>query len=157
VMTSIIPFYHHDRSPFFRNDDHPVLVANHSFDSNLLRKRSQSRSTTGRSAPLTPSVMSPSHNRHPIKAFYTARTPLQSLLAFPGQILFAIAGLMGFAHYARQIVHITPRPGARIGSSGEKEVGFSEWVKKNVPSLDGAFVPTWWLPRSVETRAQKLY
>lgn len=84
-----------------------------------------------------------------VKAFYTARGPLQALLALPSQILFAIAGLFGLAHYARQIVHVSPRAATTLRKRDGAEVALSEWVHDNVRSLQGRFVPTWWLPKYV--------
>ena len=87
------------------------------------------------------------HAQHPIKPFYLAKTPIQALLALPGQILFAIAGLFGLAHYARQIVHVSPKvPGALYHVKGHR-LDLNRWVKDNMPSLKGSFVPTWWLPK----------
>jgi len=84
---------------------------------------------------------------HPIKPFYIPRNPLQALLALPGQILFAITGLFGFAQYARQIVRIIPRQPGRVVLRDKSEEGLAEWVERNLRSLRGGFTPTWWLPK----------
>lgn len=95
-----------------------------------------------------------------VQSFYLPRSGLQALISLPRQILFAIAGLFGLAHYARQVVRITPRLPAiltlrsdtrsDVGDSengGDGKVSLNQWIERNVPSLKGRFVPTWWLPK----------
>ncbi|KAL7418672.1 hypothetical protein Q5752_006355 [Cryptotrichosporon argae] len=45
----------------------------------------------------------------PTKPFYFARSAHASVLSLPAQVLFALAGLVGLAHYARAIVRAAPR------------------------------------------------
>ena len=86
-----------------------------------------------------------------IKRWYTPMTQLESILFFPHQVLFALLGMVGLAHYPRQIVRIRPHKPALIASEsddaeGEKE-DLGRWVDRNVPSLQGSFTPSWWLPK----------
>lgn len=98
--------------------------------------------------------------RDHVQSFYLPRSAFQALISLPRQILFAIAGLFGLAHYARQVVRITPRlpailslrPGAESDggdseNGGDGKVSLNQWIERNVPSLKGRFVPTWWLPK----------
>ncbi|WVR03567.1 hypothetical protein IAU60_000559 [Kwoniella sp. DSM 27419] len=80
---------------------------------------------------------------------------LWQLITFPSQLLFALAGMVGMAHYARQIVNIVPSKPAYIrlkravGSVGDvqgKEVRVDQWIAENVKSLRGVFRPSWWAP-----------
>jgi hypothetical protein len=85
----------------------------------------------------------------PIKSFYYPQSTFRSILSLPGQLFFAIAGFLGLAHYARQIVQICPRSPAIVKKRTGAAVDLNRWVKENVPSLRGSFVPTWWLPKWV--------
>lgn len=64
-------------------------------------------------------------------------------------------GMLGLAHYARQVVRVRPshaglialkRKGDKIETEGGK-VSVDEWITKNTPSLSGDFTPSWWLPK----------
>jgi hypothetical protein len=86
----------------------------------------------------------------PVKSFFLPNSWLTQFLSVPSQIIFAIAGLMGIANFARQIVRIRPK---RSGVLQLRDEGGSEpvaqWIEENVPSLQGVFKPSWWLPKSV--------
>ena len=89
-------------------------------------------------------------SQHPIKPFYLPGSWLSQLLSVPQQLIFALAGLMGIANFARQIVKIKPRQaGAVKVKKGDQETRTSvnEWIDTNVPSLKGSFTPSWWLPK----------
>ncbi|KAL1412997.1 hypothetical protein Q8F55_000746 [Vanrija albida] len=95
-----------------------------------------------------------SHSPLPLKSFYLPTSSvLARILALPSQLLFAIMGLVGLAHYARQIVRVRPRNPAPLvratavaGNGASKELTVDQWVEDNVPSLKGTFTPSWWLP-----------
>ena len=87
---------------------------------------------------------------HPVKSFFLPNSWISQFLSVPSQIIFAIAGIMGMANYARQIIRIKPKRSGLLqirGGGGSEEVG--QWVEENVPSLSGSFKPSWWLPKSV--------
>lgn len=90
--------------------------------------------------------------RHPIKPFYLPGSWWAQLFTVPQQIIFALAGLLGMANYARQIVRIAPkRPGllkvrSRPDGEGEQQ-DVGQWINENVPSLKKSFKPSWWLPK----------
>lgn len=99
-----------------------------------------------------------SHSPLPIKSFYLPTSSVFArILALPSQLLFAIMGLVGLAHYARQIVRVRPRTSAPLvrsaaAAAAAKETSSAEltvdqWVEDNVPSLKGTFTPSWWLPK----------
>ncbi|WVF65970.1 hypothetical protein IAT40_000708 [Kwoniella sp. CBS 6097] len=77
-------------------------------------------------------------------------------ITFPSQLLFALAGMIGMAHYARQIVKIVPSNPARImlrqnsigtkENQSRKEVRVDQWISDNVSSLKDVFRPSWWAP-----------
>ncbi|OCF36347.1 anon-23da protein [Kwoniella heveanensis BCC8398] len=77
-------------------------------------------------------------------------------ITFPSQLLFALAGMIGMAHYARQIVKIAPTNPARIRlarrsdeteeSQPEAEARVDQWIADNVKSLKDVFRPSWWAP-----------
>ena len=92
-----------------------------------------------------------------IKPFFLPRGWFHGLLTLPAQIWFAISGLLGIAQYARQVVRVPPARSSALIKTSRGKVGLAEWVDKEVPSLKGTFLPTWWLPKSVmATRAKRM-
>ncbi len=93
---------------------------------------------------------------HPIKQFHLPLSTFRRLLSLPGQIVFAITGLLGLAHYSRHIVLVRPEKSAELNiakhSKGQRRSVLdkqllSEWIEENVPSLLGSFTPSWWLSK----------
>jgi hypothetical protein len=83
---------------------------------------------------------------------------VSQVLALPSQILFALLGMLGLAHYARQIVRVRPRvagtvalkaseAGVAAESGAGKIVDVDAWITQNTPSLSGSYTPSWWLPK----------
>ncbi|ORY25059.1 Alpha/Beta hydrolase protein [Naematelia encephala] len=107
-----------------------------------LDTHSESSSDSDLSSPLarTP-PRRPSH----VQSFFLPLSYLRFALTVPWQLLFAISGMLGFAHFPRQIVRVTPRTPATF-KAGEQEIGLNQWVERNVPSLKGVFKPSWLLP-----------
>jgi len=84
----------------------------------------------------------------PVKSFFLPNSWISQFLSVPSQIIFAIAGMMGIANYARNIIRIRPKRSGLLklrGNGGTESV--SEWIDDNVPSLSGSFKPSWWLPK----------
>lgn len=97
-----------------------------------------------------PSDVEVDRNHNPVKSFFLPNSWLSQFLSVPSQIFFAIAGLFGMAHYARNIIRIRPKQSGLIsirGNGGSETL--SEWIEENVPSLSGSFKPSWWLPKLV--------
>jgi len=87
---------------------------------------------------------------HPVKSFFLPNSWISQFLSVPSQIVFAIAGMMGLASYARNIIRIKPKRSGALeirGNGGSEPV--AEWIEDNVPSISGSFKPSWWLPKSV--------
>jgi hypothetical protein len=87
---------------------------------------------------------------HPVKSFFLPNSWISQFLSVPSQIVFAIAGMMGLANYARNIIRIKPKRSGALeirGNGGSEPV--AEWIEDNVPSIRGSFKPSWWLPKSV--------
>lgn len=87
---------------------------------------------------------------HPIKAFYLPASWWEQLFSVPQQIVFALAGLIGMASFARQIIRVTPKRAGlltlRNGGRGEQQ-RVDEWIEDNVPSLWESYKPSWWIPK----------
>jgi len=89
-------------------------------------------------------------SQHPVKSFFLPNSWISQFLSVPAQIVFAIAGMMGLANYARNIIRIRPQRSGALeirGNGGSEPV--AEWIEDNVPSISGSFKPSWWLPKSV--------
>ena len=89
-------------------------------------------------------------SEHPVKSFFLPNSWIAQFLSVPSQIVFAIAGMMGLANYARNIIRIKPKRSGDLeirGNGGSEPV--AEWIEDNVPSIRGSFKPSWWLPKSV--------
>lgn len=88
---------------------------------------------------------------HPIKGFYLPSSWWTQLFSVPQQILFALAGLVGMASYARQIIRVTPKRAGllqlRTGGGQRDEQRVDEWIEDNVPSLWESYKPSWWIPK----------
>jgi len=119
------------------------------------RRRGQATKTAEVDDLLQSDIQSDSDNEqdrpdHPVKSFFLPNSWISQFLSVPSQIIFAIAGILGMANYARQIIRIKPKRSGLLqiqGGGGSEEVG--QWVEENVPSLSGSFKPSWWLPKSV--------
>lgn len=92
-------------------------------------------------------------SHHPIKAFYLPSSWWAQLFSVPQQIIFALAGLIGMASYARQIIRVTPKRAGllqlRSGGGQQDQQRVDEWIEDNVPSLWGSYKPSWWIPKYV--------
>jgi hypothetical protein len=90
---------------------------------------------------------------HPIKSFYLPSSWWSQLFTVPQQIVFALAGLIGMASYARQIIRVTPKRAGllqlRNGGGQMDQQRVDEWIEDNVPSLWESYKPSWWIPKYV--------
>lgn len=88
---------------------------------------------------------------HPIKAFYLPSSWWDQLFSVPQQIVFALAGLIGMASYARQIIRVTPKRAGllslRNGGGQREQQRVDEWIEDNVSSLWESYKPSWWIPK----------
>jgi hypothetical protein len=80
----------------------------------MRRRVSQSHSLSTSFGPRSASGIkskstSKSFKDHPVKQLYLPQGLVSYVLSLPSQILFAILGMLGLAHYARQIVRVRPR------------------------------------------------
>lgn len=90
---------------------------------------------------------------HPIKAFYLPSSWWAQLFSVPQQIVFALAGLIGMASYARQIIRVTPKRAGLLqlqsGGGQQDQQRVDEWIEDNLPSLWESYKPSWWIPKYV--------
>lgn len=123
------------------------------------RSKTQDEQQTSHPSSSTPSSAHSLPN-HPIQPFFLPQSIFHQVLLFPRQLVFAIAGFLGLAHYARQIVRVVPRrPGVvRLAGSStptlieginprREDVRVDKWIEENVKCLEGSFRPSWWLPK----------
>lgn len=112
------------------------------------RKRTESSGETDQSEIDEQLAPTETRNGHSVKPFYLPSSWWKQLFSVPQQLVFAIAGLLGVANFARQIVRIKPRqPGVLKLRDGVDESNVNEWIEENVPSLQSVFKSSWWLPK----------